>query len=555
MSMAHRLLLLLSVLLLSSLACLAQTPPKDSSASISGRITVGGKGVAGITIALTSSSSMFDNRTVAKAVTDEDGNYRLAGLAAGRYTIIPLAKSFVVGGAGSPEQPGTTINVDQGEAITKMDFTLMRGGVITGRITDAEGRPIIGERVNVTTEVTPVIHQISMFDGPRNKTDDRGIYRIYGLAPGSYKISVGQAASSASVSVMGMGGSQYVKTFYPGVQDETKATPVEVSEGAEVAHIDINLGKPPSGFVVSGRAVNADNGQPVPNVYIGYSTLNTENQQMGQMAFTGNQTDANGKFRLEGLQPGHYAVYTVAIAQDNSSYSEPAMFDVSDGDVTGIEIKVRRGASIRGVAVLENNSDPAAAALLQTITLYAYIEEKGGTAPSFSRGQIGSDGSFSFSGLAPGKARIGVQGFPVPPKGLSLVRTELDGLEQQEGIELAAGAQVTGVRLVFAYGTGTVRGTVKVEGGVLPAGTILQLFLPVAGDTRQFRRNVEIDARGHFVAEDLPPGPYDLILRAVTADQKQSPAFKPLKRTITVANGAEIQADLVFDLAVQKAGP
>ena len=136
------------------------------------------------------------------------------------------------------------------------------------------------------------------------------------------------------------------------------------------------MNKPGSGFSVSGRVIDADSGQPVANIYIGHSSVDPSNQQPGEMRFTGNQTNVNGNFRLEGLRPGHYAVFTFAAAQDNSTYSEPTPFEISDGDVTGIEIKLRRGATINGVAVLENNSDPAVAALLPTISLIAYTEAK-----------------------------------------------------------------------------------------------------------------------------------------------------------------------------------
>ena len=111
------------------------------------------------------------------------------------------------------------MNVVEGEAVTKIDFILVRGGVVTGRITDSEGHPIIGERVSITLKdgSPDTGGPMAMLSGPRNRTDDRGIYRAYGLAPGSYRVSVGQAASAGAVSIMGMGGSQYVKTFYPGV--------------------------------------------------------------------------------------------------------------------------------------------------------------------------------------------------------------------------------------------------------------------------------------------------------------------------------------------------
>jgi hypothetical protein len=148
-----------------------------------------------------------------------------------------------------------------------------------------------------------------------------------------------------------------------------------------------------------------------------------------------------------------------------------------------------------------------------------------------------------------------VQGFPTPPKGLSLVRTELDGLDQPEGIEVTSGAQIKGVRLVFVYGTGVVRGDVRIEGGTLPEGTNLRLILrSPAGDNRRFTRYVEIDSRNHFIVDSIPAGSYELFLQAVSKDQKPTPLFEPVIRPVTVANGSEVQATLVINFAARKAG-
>ena len=196
----------LLLLVLYSSGGSAQTPAKAPSASISGRVTIDGKGVAGITVAATTSSSPLDNRTVAKTTTDDDGKYQLTELAAGQFTIMPLTKAFVVGTSGAFKPPGQSITVADGETIIKIDFALVRGGVITGRITDTDGRPVIGERVNVVAkDATDTGPAVTVFDGPRNRTDDRGIYRVYGLSPGNYKVSIGQAAAAGNVAIMGMG--------------------------------------------------------------------------------------------------------------------------------------------------------------------------------------------------------------------------------------------------------------------------------------------------------------------------------------------------------------
>ncbi len=547
-----RVLPVLTFLVLCPIFCTAQAPAKVMSASISGRVTIGGKGAAGVTVVATVSNSFFDNKTVAKTGTDEDGNYKLTGLTAGRLTILPIAKAYRVASGAVYKEPGQSVNVAEGEAISKIDFALVRGGVITGRITDAQGHPLISEKVSVvlkdsTSDAGP---QMGMPGSSRNQTDDRGVYRIYGLGPGSYKVSVGQASSSGSaVSIMGIGGSQYTKTFYPSVQEEAKATILEVKEGSEIKDVDISVGKLSTGFAVSGRVVDADSGNAVPAVYIGHSTMNDSTQQMGPMNFTGNQTDANGAFRLEGLRPGRYAVYTFAAGQAKSSYSEPVPFDISDGDVTGIEIKVRQGATISGVAQIENNSDPAVASLLQTVSLYAYVEQKGVAAPSYGQSQVGPDGSFHMEGLAPGKARIGMQGFPNAPKGLTLVRTEVDGLDQREGIEVTAGAKITGVRLLFVYGTGSVRGEVKIQNGRLPEGASFGVIIrSTSGASRRFERQATLDGRLHFVVEEVPAGTYELVIRMAAGAEL-------LEQPVTVANGVETKVTLVLDLAAKKGDP
>lgn len=541
----------LLLLVLYTVGASAQTPGKAPTASISGRVTIDGKGAAGITVAATTSSSPLDNRTVAKATTDDDGKYQLTGLAAGKFTIMPLAKAFVEGTSGAYRQPGQSITVGEGETITKIDFALVRGGVITGRISDTDGRPVIGERVNVVASDAPDSGRaMTMFDGPRNKTDDRGVYRVYGLGPGNYKVSIGQAPGSGGVAIMGMGGSQYRQTFYPGVAEEAKATILEISEGTELSNIDIVAGRSGRGFSVSGRVVDADSGQPVPNVYVAHSSLNEGTQQLGGMNFSGGQTDANGKFRLENIQPGRYAAYMVTTGEGATSYSDQTPFVVSDADVSGVEIKIHRGATISGVAVIENNFDPAVASLLQTVALFAFTQTKGG-APSFSRSQINADGGFSFAGLAPGKIHINMVGFPTPPKGLTLARTEVDGIEQREGIEVTAGAKITGVRLVFSYGAGSIRGQVKSEDGVLPAGMTLQVLVgSPGGGPRQF--SAAVDARGHFVVENIPPGAYEMSV--VTFSPNQTPStYTPVPRTVSVESGP-VQVVLVVNFA-KKAAP
>lgn len=550
-----QLICITSLVLICSPVCQAQPASKTGTASIAGRITIAEKGVPDIVV-VAATTKNFDNRTVSQATTDEDGNYRLNGLPTGSLRVFPLAKAYALpGDVSSRTQSAQSINLSEGEAVTDVDFKLVRGGVITGRVTDSEGQPIIAEEV-VVTKTDAQEFPSAMFDGSRNRTDDRGIYRVYGLVAGSYKVSVGQQTQEGGGPVMSRTGNQYVKTFYPGVVEAAKAAIVEVKEGGEVSKIDFSVGKPPAGFAVSGRVVDAITGEAVPHIMIGYSLVDKKSAG-GGANFVPNPTDANGRFRIEGLQPGRYGAFTFGIprlGQSNSTYSDLAPFEITDADVTGIEVKLKRGATLQGIAVIENNADPAVIATLQNLHLYAFSErpESGGLgAPSMDQTRVLADGSFSFSGMAPGKVRIGISQYPAAPKGLNLARIEINGVVH-ETIEVAAGEQVTNVRLVFNYGSGSLRGQVKIEGGVLPEGSRLWVSVTQPGDSpRRYVRYAEVDARGKFFAEDVPPGSYELTTR-VAQVSRDLPEIPASTRMVTITDGVETEVTLVLNLSTRK---
>jgi hypothetical protein len=95
-----------------------------------------------------------------------------------------------------------------------------------------------------------------------------------------------------------------------------------------------------------------------------------------------------------------------------------------------------------------------------------------------------------------------------PGEGFNPRRTERDGIEQSEGIEVSAAEHVSGIKVFVSYGTGRIRGQVKDEGGELPEGA--QVFVS-ARDSDGIRRNsqvVKADVRGNFLIQNLAPGEY-----------------------------------------------
>ena len=116
------------------------------------------------------------------------GNYKFTNLKAGRYFISPKALAYVLPNVNQYSQ-AISIIIGTDEVIEKQDFQLRPGGVITGKIVDAEGRPVIGQKINLKIktanpkESRPYQAQ-NLYQ--HNITDDRGIYRIFGLPAGKY---------------------------------------------------------------------------------------------------------------------------------------------------------------------------------------------------------------------------------------------------------------------------------------------------------------------------------------------------------------------------------
>jgi protocatechuate 3,4-dioxygenase beta subunit len=550
--LARCLLLVMMVLAVCSSHAPAQTAQKQGTGIITGRVTVGEKPMANVAVVLFPAVLASPRGAIARATTDYEGRYRLTGIAAGRYNVMAITPTMVGPSEGTYGEGGKAVTLAEGETAEKIDFTLVRGGVITGRVMDADGAPIINERVNLESVDKNTRRRGTLFfNNPfMFTTDDRGIYRIYGLAPGRYAVSVGLSTDEGSVRFGNVGRGYYARTYHPNVTDQAKATIIEVAEGSEASNVDITVGRKSQSFIATGRVVD-ESGQPVPNVRVGHGSIMQGQNQMGAFGW-GSVTDASGRFRIEGLLPGRYAAF-VWSEGETSSYTDPVTFEVAEGDVSGLELKQRRGASISGVVVLEGTADRAVLAKLSQLTLGAYPSSQGLVAPSLSTGnvKIAPDGSFIINGLQPGKVGIYLSNYPTPPQGFTLARVERDGVPQRQ-IEVAPGAQITGVRVVIEYGTGSVRGLVKIENGPLPPNARMMVNARRMGETSEAtRRGAQVDSRGHFVIEGLAPGEYELTLQTFGALDPPR-RFAPVKQSVTVAHGVESEITLTFDLGAKR---
>ena len=520
---------------------------KSPSASISGRVTLNGKPVPRVPVILTQNSFDGEGKPVARTTTDQDGRFRITNVPAGSFNLSAFAPAFVFDDRSSWGQDGKRMTISPGEAIEGVDVELRRGGVITGKVSDSAGRPVVEERV-ILTMIDEQGRQRGQFDPigwDSAQTDDRGVYRVFGVPEGRYVVSVGEPPNQRSASPR-RGNAYYSMTFHPGVTDESRATVIELAAGAESTGVDIVLGRVEKGFKVKGRIVDAETGKPVSNISYGYGVL-YERRGIGAIGGIDFRSDSQGNFRLDGVPPNHYAAFVVK-QSESEYYSDLTPFDVADADVSGLEIKLRRGSSISGIAVLEGLPDGDAAELAG-LRIRAFIQSTEPGAPFSSPSKIAGDGSFRIIGLRPGKVRLFFGAYP-PPKGFALTRVERDGVEQRDGFDITAGEEVSGVRLTIAYGTAVIRGQLKITGRALSQGVRFSVRLKRAGsDSTRPDWSTEADDRNRFLFEDLPPGDYELTVTGYI-DLPGAPAstLPAVKKRVTVSKDVEAEITIVIDL-------
>ena len=233
--MRHLTLLALVIFIGSTCAPIGkgQDPTKNKGGGITGRVTAANKAVSGVVVTVSMSGDAFAGIGLTlKAVTDDEGRFRISNLSAGTYYVWPFVPAFVVAEATGVYPQGKSVVVEDGETAEDINFNLDRGAVITGKVADSAGRPVIDERMRIlpldanlrrlVSSVYPNINDI--------RTDDRGIYRVFGLPAGKYKLAIGDKFGAFTST---RGRRFYPQTFYPDVTEEAKAKIIEVSDGGE----------------------------------------------------------------------------------------------------------------------------------------------------------------------------------------------------------------------------------------------------------------------------------------------------------------------------------
>jgi protocatechuate 3,4-dioxygenase beta subunit len=556
--MIHRSALCL-LMLLSTSNTAPRAQEREGSAVISGKVTVDGKPASGVLLVLSRvrinqhpDDRMMQGSDVTKTASDSRGHYQFSKLAEGTYEVNPFSPSTTSEGK---LKPLGSIVLAEGEEVDGIDFDLKSGAVITGTVTSADARPVIGLNISAGPDDRSGDQTKNTASFGSARTDDRGVYRIFGLAPGRYRVetTIGGPAFVNSSSAPTSGS-------YHDHDDPSKPGVVVLAAGSEATGIDIRLAPPESTFEATGRVVD-ESGRAIPNVNV---LCDGEGRHV--TLFGGDslapQTNTMGEFKIRGLKSGNYTVAPFGLfATENEYYGEPVKFEVKGANVTGLEIKVQKGMIVSGQVVVDGSDDP------QTLARLYEQQIMGGTegtkdAFSISKSPIGPGGEFALHGLAPGKLHLAFGDF-MEQSPFQISRVELNGIPQKEGIPVTAGQDLTGLKVVVLYSNCSIHGRVTVTGGKLPKGTSLLVSVTIVnpdssgtGDFVDTRRRsgsgtTYADPGGNYKIAGLSPGEYQVMVQTLGPEKSDGSTSKGrfTQQTITLVSGQDAALDMTIDLA------
>jgi hypothetical protein len=519
----------------------SQDNSRNKGGSITGRVTIASKPVAGVTVTVSAGADALSGSGASvKTTTDDEGRFRISNLPSGTYYVWPFVPAFVVNEGTGVYPQGKSVAVEDGEIAEDINFTLNRGAAITGRVTDAAGRPLIEERIRILPVDPNLRRLISSVYPSINSilTDDRGVYRVYGLPSGKYKVAIGDQFAAFTAT---RGRRFYPQTFHPDVTDEAKATLIELTEGNEASNVDITVARAMTGFAASGTVIDAEKNQPVSGVSFGL-TIIVGGRPSGFMSGNGIST-STGAFRIDNLPPGRYAG-SILPGSGTGYYGETQPFDITDGDVSNLEMKVHQGSMINGNLVFEGPVDRMVWGRLSQTRLAVTMSGVGSSVGTISYSDINPDGSFQAGPFQAGTAVIRLIAADRNSSAeFAALSIDVNGADKSRGIEITPGENISGVRITVGYGTGTIRGTVKVEGAVIPSEQYISASFSRTGSPLVISYN-RVDARGRFVFEHVPPGNYEVV---VTAFVDRRPVTA--RQSVVSSNGVVTEVTVGLNLS------
>jgi hypothetical protein len=421
--------------------------------------------------------SSGDLRFPQAVMTDDTGRFVFAGLPAGNYTIVATKPAYVAaffGGKRPGRGPGVPIALVDGQRVDDITLRMIHGAAITGTVRSASGSPAQSQNVQVfSLDTVNGVRRVSL-GVPLATTDDRGEYRVYGLAPGDYVIQVtpsftsqflsgdARLVTAAELRWADQSGATpagatsptapppgqtvaYASVYYPGTPDLGSASVVTIGPGETREAVDVLMSLVPTARI-SGTVIDSD-GQPVPGAQVAAAPAGGSTDiisVVGAVRPMSRPTRQDGTFSLTGVTPGAYTLSVRATPRSDATgrggtpdqslataarllganVGSPTLWASADVTVDGrdlsdIVLRLQPGMTVSGRLVFEGASSQTAdvsrahVALMPPPTGSSPVEIMMTMLTGTISATIAPDGTFTVKGVLPNKYRVTTSGLGI----------------------------------------------------------------------------------------------------------------------------------------------
>lgn len=476
--------------------------------------------------------------TLYGAMSNSAGHFSITRIPPRDYSIMLERRGFVLATGIKKGVVGNgVVNLKPGEQNRDLVLEMVPRSIISGRVLDEYGEPLMG----ATVEVLPLMFEPVVRFSPQVLTNDRGEFRI-GVAPGKYRIKAGPSNSGEPSEVRRdeAEGGQYSGTYYPGVLEMASANVIDAKPGSEVSGIEIRLVRSRT-FSIAGTIT----GIPKDARDVGVTIETAQNSAIGITSSHGWFDRPDNQFSFDHLTSGTYHIYAHARAGEEELQSPVRELTVTDSDIEGISLPLQSGFELMGKIETSRK-------VTEDQDLIVTLHSAGSGPPRYHRADIGPDGSFKIKNVFAERYQVEVE----PLAENSFIKSvTVNGAPVADGIlDFSSGAPTGKLKITLSSNGAQVTGKVQYgkEGVLAPFATVL-LFPDresIASNDYRFDR---VDANGGYSFKGLAAGRYRLMAVASSISE-HSEIMAAIEKerasaeVIEIKEGEKIVKDVKLDL-------
>lgn len=518
----------------------SSVPTKETKplGTVSGRVVTAADGspLRGAHAALIPVNSRSDQHMYA-AVSDDDGRFLVKDVPAGKYTFFAVRAGYVqqhYKSHGTDE--GAVLTLSPGQKIDEVLFRLTRAAVITGRVMDEDSEPLVGVRVvalqkpsedELEDEGASSARRQELRPVGGDQTDDRGLYRIFGLQPGEYYIRAsdkdeptqGVSSTDSEFWVQRYLGSEYAPTYFPGVPQVDQAEVISLKPGEET-QADLTLRRIQTAEV-AGHVISPNG--PAKRAMV---QLAPKDQQDFASQYE-DTTDDAGSFKMKGVPPGSYILWVYQSPNQDYQYEMSAQqkLEVSGENIESLTVAVGIGATIEGRV---RSSTPGSFTTGRLhLSLAAIDEDNLGS----WHGIVNKDGTFELKSVRDGNYAVHLWGLE---QGWYMKSVRFGGEDVLEkGLQLENASAGGHLEIVVSSASAQLEGSVVEDDQPLVGATVRVTPDPETPYNKFRRSGTRTDQAGHFSFPSPAPGKYQVIARSPAPAENGHPKSEPQSITLS----------------------